>query len=201
MTFSATKAPVYNRGAAPDAFLRELVAWGRSAPEELFAPNKVPVDIYTVIKSSLATPAEMDGLGVPLYRWDSMEQRRAAMLEAMRVHAGMESSWRWGEGVDTTNRRSMSNAVSEETGIFQVSFDSLNLGRGALKAFARERGIETPAKFIAAMKQDRALAIEYYARLSRVSVAWAGPLLRKGADSVYPWLRRSALAEFQALLA
>jgi hypothetical protein len=200
-TYSACLGKVHNRSLHRlPAFLDELIPWLRQAPYEIFAPNAVPVDIYTLIKSRLATIVS-DGPAGRVYRWDSLLHRRAALGEAMRVHAGMESSWKWTEGVDVTNRRSKTNKVSEETGIFQVSFDSTAHGKGVMKAFAKAHGIDTPEKFIVAMKKDHALALEYYARLARCNMRWAGPFLRSGKDSVYPWLSRAAVAELQKFLA
>lgn len=201
MISHALKSPVSNRGPIPDSFLFELIAWAKTAPDEIFAPND-KLDIYTIIKPFVATPAGTDPAGTPIYRWDSLLHRRAALLEAMRVHAGLESSWKFGEGVDRTNARSQANPRSQETGVFQVSFDSLGLGGGALLPFARERGIHTVEKFIHAMKEDHPLALEYYARLVRVSIRWAGPLIRNsGEDRVTKWLRRAAVDAFQAALA
>lgn len=199
--YDATKARVSNRGVPPDSFLEELIAWAKTAPPFIFAPNNVAVDIFTVIKSRLATRAGVDFSDTPILRWNSLQHRKAALTEAMRVHAGLESSWDWNEGVDKTNQTSMKNIAGQETGIFQVSFDSLNLGAGAMKPFAKERGIQAVGKFISEMKRDHVLALEYYARLVRVSIRWAGPLLRqRGPDSVYPYLSRAAVAEFQELL-
>lgn len=177
------------------------MSWARTAPDVIFAPNAVPVDIFTVIKPRLGSPAGKDASGTNLYQWDSFLHRKAAMLEAMRVHAGMESSWNWNEGVDVTNKTSMTHIEGQETGIFQVSFDSTYLGGGAMKPFAATHCIDTPEKFIPKMKSDHRLAMEYYARLVRVSIRWAGPLLRSGEDSVYPWLNRAAVAEFERALA
>lgn len=200
MKYLATKARVHNRGTPPDSFLDELIAWAKDAPNEIFTPNDVPVDIYTVLKPVLGTLVALDGSGQPVHGWASLLHRRAALMEAMRVHAGMESSWNWNEGVDRNNATSQAHKTGQETGIFQVSFDSEWLGHNAMKPFAGARGIETVEKFISAMKKDHALALEYYARLSRISIRWAGPLLRHGDDSVYPWLSRTAVAEFQSLL-
>jgi len=199
--YGAILSHVFNRGRPPIAFLDELVAWARKAPDEIFAPNKVPVDIYTLIQSSLATPFPKDYAGGMVYTWDSLLHRKAALLEAMRVHAGFESGWNWNEGVDVTNATSMRNITGQETGIFQVSFDSLNLGGGAMKDFAVTRDVWIAEEFISEMKTDHALALEYYARLVRVSIRWAGPLLRHGEDSVFPWLRPAAMKEFMGLLA
>lgn len=204
--FAAALALVANRGRAPLAFLEELVAWGKSAPAEIFAPNRVPNDAFAIIKSHLGTQQGNDASGTPLYVWDSPLHRRAAMLELMRVHAGRESSWKWGEGVDTTNRRSMAQKTGEETGIFQVSFDSTYLdspeGKNIMGAFLKANGVEDdkPETFIPRMKADHAFAMEYYARLVRVSIRWAGPLIRHGEDSVFPYLNHDSMREFQSLL-
>lgn len=200
MQFAATLKMVENRGRAPKTFLEELVTWGKKAPEEIFAPNNNLVEAYTVIKSSLATQEGFDGARTPLYRWESPLHRRGALLELMRVHAGIESSWKWGEGVDKTNKTSMANKTGQETGIFQVSFNSEDLGHAAMKDFAKANGIDTVDAFIALMKTNHELALEYYARLVRINIAWAGPLLRHNNDSVYPNLDRSSMREFMALL-
>lgn len=185
MNFVATKHVVSNRGTPPDSFLEQLVAWGKSADESIFAANDNPKDIYAIIRPKLGP-------------WTSIDHRRAAMLEAMRVHAGFESSWNWNEGVDTTNAHSQAHIDGQEAGIFQVSPDSMRLGNSAMMPFAVTQGITAPLSFIVNMKANHPLALEYYARLVRVSIVWAGPLAR---GEVLPWLRRDAVAEFQALLA
>lgn len=198
--FKATKAEVFNRGHAPDAFLDELIEWARQAPDEIFAPNDTPLEIYTVIKSRLAWRSGTDASGSPIYHWESLLHRKAALMEAMRVHAGMESSWNPNEDVDKTNAASRRNKTGRETGWFQVSFDSEWINHNAMKSFAIAHGIETVDKFIPAMKANHPLALEYYARLSRISIAWAGPLLRHGQDSIYPWLSGASLEEFAGFL-
>jgi hypothetical protein len=184
MTFKATLAHVKNRGVPPTAFLQELVEWGRTAPEQIFAPNTNPADIYAAIVGDLGP-------------WTGPLHRRAAMLEAMCVHAGFESSWNWNEGVDTTNKTSMANETGQETGIFQVSFDSEWIAHSFMKPFAILSGIDTVDKFIPLMKSDHELALSYYARLVRISVKWAGPILRR---EINPWLSRDAVKEFGTLL-
>lgn len=193
MTFSATKAQVLNRGTPPESFLSELVAWGRSAPEEIFSVNANPADIYAHIRPVLGP-------------WEDVQHRRAAMLEVMRVHAGFESSWNWNEGVDTTNASSMSNISGQETGAWQVSYDSTALGwkatdgtitPNAMLPFAQANRIGTAQSFINAMKTCHPLAMEYVARLYRVNVKWAGPIARGEIDK---WLHPDAVAEFVTLL-
>ena len=203
--FNAALSFISNRGRAPVSFLTELLDWGATAPADIFAPNLVSCDAYAVIKSKLGTKTGNDVSSTPVYVWESLKHRRAAMLELMRVHAGLESSWDWGEGVDTMNKRSMANKTGEETGIFQVSFDSSYLGspegKNILRPFVKTHGIDTPEKFIIAMKRDHKLALEYYARLVRVSIQWAGPFLRHGIDSVYPYLKRDSMREIMQYLA
>lgn len=189
MMFNALKAKVANRGAAPDSFLKELIEWGHAAPAELFAPRPAPPDrpdpdVYAYLKPILGP-------------WETLLHRRAVMLELMRVHAGFESSWNWKCGVDTTNHHSLTHIEGEETGIFQVSFDSTFLEHHAMKPFAVEHGIATAGSFIPAMKTNHKLALEYYARLVRISIKWAGPLLRHEVDR---YLSRAAVKEFQTLL-
>jgi hypothetical protein len=179
------KVRVSNRGVAPDSFLADLIEWGLSAPGEIFAPNPNPADIYASVKPILGP-------------WRNLLHRRAAMLEVMRVDAGFESSWNQNEGVDTTNKTSMTHREGEETGFFQVSFDSTYIANGAMKPFAVEHGIGTVGSFIAQMKADRKLAFEYFARLVRVNIKWAGPLVRHEVDT---WLSRSAVDAFESLLA
>lgn len=212
---SAIKQLVLNRGIAPDSFLKTIVAWAKTAPDEIFAPNDNPADIYAVVKGSLG-PWENDNrviaaqIGVTEDKALPNHYRRAVMLEVMRVHAGFESSWNWNEGVDTTNRTSVANIAGQEAGIFQVSFDSTAIAHSSMLPFAGAHGIDTPQKFIPAMKADpmtgvlgeqppvtHNLCLEYYARLVRVSVAWAGPIKR---GEILPWLSRKAVTEFIILL-
>ena len=76
MAFRATKQKVLNRGIPPDSFLQELIAWGRTAPDEIFAPNQ-NADVYSNVVGVLGP-------------WQGLPHRRAAMLEVMRVLAGFE---------------------------------------------------------------------------------------------------------------
>lgn len=195
--FLETKARVEGRGNPPDIFLSELVDWAKSEDLTVFAPNDVPKDIFAVIRPSLGPWQLTDGEPVPY-----IFHRRAALCEAMRVHAGFESSWDWNEGVDTTNRTSMRNIEGEETGIFQVSHDSLGLdksgGLGKWLSIGVPAAVGSATAFIAAMKGDHLLAMQYYARLVRVNIRWAGPLVR---GEILNSLRRNAVDEFARLLA
>jgi hypothetical protein len=196
MTFSATLAPVFNRGTPPDDFLTELVAWSKTADDLIFAPNDNNADIYSLIAPKLAD-ADLD---LNRFVWrGGIPQRKAAMMEAMRVHAGFESSWNWNEGVDTTNQTSMSQIVCQETGVFQVSANSMNFDESLPACVDASLGTHDPQTFIDGMKSNHALAIEYYARLVRFSVRWAGPLMGSPAP-VARYVSKAAMAEFQALI-
>lgn len=191
MEFKFTRSIVEDQGRPPESFLTELVEWGRTAPDDIFEPNTDPEDVYLVLAPILGNPQKP--------RWDDLLHRRAAMLELMRVHGGMESGWDWREGVDTTNRRSMANPRGEETGLWQVSFDSTYLGKD-MADFAEAHGIDAYKEFIPAMKLDHKLAMEYYARLMRANYKWAGPVIRERGDTVRKWLSKDSMNEFRKLL-
>jgi hypothetical protein len=182
MGYTATKQRVANRGAPPDAFLDELVAWGKQAPDEIFVIN-ASHDIYSSVFRELGP-------------WEGIQHRRAVMLEVLRVLAGFESSWKWNEGRDTTNPTSVTPETIE-AGAWQVSANSMNFGQ-ELKDLVRARvGTLDGNAFQRAMKQDHKLAMEYIARLLRRTTKHNGPVKRR---EINEWLRRDAVAEFQALL-
>jgi N-acetyl-anhydromuramyl-L-alanine amidase AmpD len=182
MSYLATRQHVLNRGRAPIAFLDELVAWGKDAPDEIFAPNTVS-DIYSSVRNVLGP-------------WESLQHRRAVMLEVLRVLGGFESSWRWVEGVDESNPDS-DTPVEIEAGIFQVSANSMNFGPELRNLVKRKAGAVDPETFQRAMKKDHPLALEYAARLLRRTTRHHGPV-RDG--HIHRWLRRDAVAEFLSLL-
>jgi hypothetical protein len=195
MSWLAAKAKVFTRGVPPDSFLDELLQWGRQAPEEIFAPNENPRDIYAAIKPELGP-------------WQGPLHRRAVMLEVLRVLAGFESSWNWREGIDTT-RAAADTSENAEAGAWQVSYDSRLFGEDLRELLHRE-GVPDGVSFQRAMKTSHALAMEYVARLMRHTTRHNGPLYRdrsgmrenmRGAEqSIYPWLSRDAVAEFEARL-
>lgn len=101
MKYIATKQHVFNRGVPPDDFLDQLLAWGKQAPDEIFAQNAFS-DIYSSVKNTLGP-------------WKDLHHRRAVMLEVMRVLAGFESSWNWNAGRDTNNPTSTTPETIEGT--------------------------------------------------------------------------------------
>ncbi len=182
MSFTATKQHVLNRGVPPNDFLDQLVAWGKQAPDEIFAPN-AHNDVYSSV---------LDTLGP----WQGIPHRRAVMLEVMRVLAGFESSWKWNEGRDTTNETSVTPETIE-AGAWQVSANSMNFGQELKDLVLAKVGTLEGNAFQEAMKQNHPLAMEYIARLLRRTTHHNGPVRRHEID---PWLRRDAVAEFQSLL-
>lgn len=196
MTFRETKRKVLNRGIAPDAFLEEMVEWAQSAPDEIFEIND-RFDIYSKVANELGP-------------YTSLTHRKAVMLEVMRVLAGFESSWDWKEGVDTS-RLGSDTPENSEAGAWQVSYDARRL-HSDLAEMLRDRGIKDGIKFQQSMKFDHPLAMEFVARLMRFNTKHNGPLykgdernairksLRGSQHSIYPWLSRDAVREFQELL-
>jgi hypothetical protein len=182
MQYTATKQHVANRGVPPDDFLDQLVAWGKEAPDEIFAPNDRD-DVYSSIFDSLGP-------------WQGDVHRRAVMLEVMRVLAGFESSWDWNAGRDTTNPTSVTPDTIE-AGAWQVSANSMNFGQELKDLVMAKLGTLDGSVFQKAMKKDHALAMEYIARLLRRTTHHNGPILRHEID---PWLRRDSVAEIQALM-
>ena|SRR5215831_16503450 len=180
---NATKQHVKNRGVPPDDFLNELVAWGKSAPAEIFAPNEFS-DVYSSVFNALGP-------------WTGLPHRRAAMLEVMRVLGGFESSWNWNEGRDVTNSTSVTPDTIE-AGLWQVSANAMNFGQELKDLVISKIGTLDGDAFQEAMKKDHELAMEFIARLLRRTTRHNGPVLRHEIDE---WLRRDAVEEFQALLA
>lgn len=181
--YVATKQGVSNRGKPSDDFLDQLVAWGKTAPDEIFAPKDTN-DVYSNIVKVLGP-------------WESALHRRAVMLEVMRVLAGMESSWNWNEGVDKNNRASVTPDTIE-AGAWQVSADSIGFGNDLKSLVLRKVGTLDGTDFQRVMKQDHQFAMEYIARLLRHTVRHNGPVKCHQID---PWLRRDAVSEFMQLLA
>ena len=182
MRYTAAKQQVANRGVPPDDFLDQLVAWGKDAPEEIFARND-RADVYSSVFGSLGP-------------WKDNLHRRAAMLEVMRVLAGFESSWDWNAGRDITNPTSVTPDTIE-AGAWQVSANSMNFGQELKDLVLAKIGTLDGNAFQKAMKEDHPLAMEYIARLLRRTTHHNGPVLRHEID---PWLRRDSVAEFESLL-
>jgi hypothetical protein len=176
--YHALKHRVVGRGVPPDSFLDELVAWGRTADDDIFVPN-AHRDVYSNIVHVLGP-------------WRDLRHRRAVMLEVMRVLAGFESSWRWNEGRDVTNPTSITPETIE-AGAWQVSANSMGFGQELKDLVRANIGSLDGDSFQRAMKQNHALAMEYIARLLRRTVRHNGPVKRHEIDAA---LSREAVAEF-----
>ena len=180
--FVACREKVLNRGRPPVAFLNELVDWGVAAPVAIFSHND-RTDIYSVVKNELGP-------------WANDLERRAAMLEVLRVLAGFESSWNWNEGVDTTNPDS-NTACTEEAGILQCSGNSMNFDSSLKELLRAAAGATDCDTFRATTKANHPFALEYCARLLRFTVDHHGPVKHK---HILPELRRDAMAELLGFL-
>ena len=89
--FVKTLVKVFNRGIPPLGFLQELVAWGKTAVEEIFVDKQTKEkDVYASVTEELGP-------------FGDFTHRKACMLEVMRALAGFESSWNWNEGRDKGN--------------------------------------------------------------------------------------------------
>jgi hypothetical protein len=182
MAYGATKQQVFNRGSPPDSFLDELVAWGKTAPDDIFVA-KPGADVYSSVFATLGP-------------WRGPGHRRAVMLEVMRVLAGFESSWQWNAGRDTHNPTSVT-ATTIEAGAWQVSANSMGFGQELRDLVLAKVGSLDGNDFQRGMKQNHVLAMEYIARLLRRTVNHNGPVKSHDMD---PWLRNNAVAEFLDLL-
>jgi hypothetical protein len=182
MTYKAAKQHVANRGVPPDAFLDVLVAWGKRAPDEIFASNQFS-DIYSSVFNTLGP-------------WEGVPHRRAVMLEVLRVLAGFESSWNWNEGRDTTNPTSVT-PDTVEAGPWQVSANAMNFGQELRDLVLANVGTLDGNAFQKAMKQNHPLAIEFIARLLRRTTRHNGFVHR---PEFHASLSKDAVAEFQALM-
>lgn len=180
--YHALKARVLNRGVPPDAFLDELVAWGGTAPDDIFVPNAVD-DVYSSVVGVLGP-------------WRDLNHRRAAMLEVMRVLAGFELSWDWTAGQDTNNPTSVT-PTTIEAGAWQVSANSMAFGQELKDLVMDAVGSLDGDAFQQAMKTNHPLAMEYIARLLRRTVDANGPVMRHEIDA---WLRPDAVEELLDLL-
>ena len=193
MTFHHLLSPVAGHGSPPIPFLLELVAFGRTAPDALFAANDEPGDVMGKLRSILGPWQGEAGSA----EW--LMHRRCSMLELLRCLAGFESSWHWTEGTDMTNARSMAHAESAEAGPFQESFDSLGQEHKhhTLKSLLDRYGVTGPNSFIQRSKTDHVFAMTYAVALLRITKRCNGPLERGEIDSS---LSREAVAEIRQIL-
>ena len=184
-TYIATSHPVSAQHSSPPiSFLDQLIDAIDPLPDSVFAQNDLH-DIYAVMKGSLGP-------------YTSLLHRKAVMCEVLRVQAAFESDWDWDEGVDVTNASSMAHKVEQETGAFQVSYNSMGKDSSLEACLDRLAGAHDVDTFIRKMKSNHALAVEYCARLLRFSTAWCGTI--KDPTKVISHVRVDAVEEFQTFL-
>ncbi len=199
MIFNAARISVFDRGRITDAFLTELLDWGRSAADEIFAKN-TNYDIYNKVFPELGP-------------YPDLIYRKAVLLHVLSVLAWFEASGHWNEGVDSSRRGSTTNE-NAEAGMWQVSWNNRKLDP-SLRTFLSEHGIEDGIAFQQRMKADHPIAMEFAARLLRIDMrdfnrinngpvrkgderkkTWPDrPKLWEADESIYPWLSREAVAE------
>jgi hypothetical protein len=182
--FKACLEPINpQHGPVPAEFLNELVSVIAELPDEMFEVND-RADIYWHLHPVFSPYADLT-------------YRRAVMCEALRVDGGFESDWNWEEGVDNTNHTSLTHLVGQETGLWQVSADSLIFDPSLPACLDRVVGAHDVETFIKSMKTNHALAIEYVVRLLRFNTSWSGPINR---NEVLWNVRRECVSEFISCL-
>jgi hypothetical protein len=201
---SAIRSEVFNRGSLSQSFLYEMVAWANGTDLALFDENSNK-DIYSRVIGELGP-------------FTDIKHRTAVMLEVMRVLALFESGGNWLEGVDTSKSVG-NNSDNEEAGAWQVSWDSRKLDH-TLQDWLNAGGVMDGKTFQHAMKYEHVNAMNFIAMLLRIDMSSydriANGPIRKGIErqktwpnrrqlwdehqSIYPWLSRDAVAEFQSLL-
>lgn len=154
----------------------------KNLPGEVFLVN-YRRDIYTAL---------LDALGP----YTSLLHRRAVMAEGLRVLAGYESTWRWDCGRDTT--AGPETPEEEETGAFQVSYNSTDFDPSLGACVARFCGADRVDLFIPQMKAQPVFAVEYASRFLRFTTRANGPLNRGWVQAS---VSRDAVNEFQTALA
>ena len=184
-TYIACHKAVSNQhGNPPNSFLDQLIDAINPLPDEVFEKNDNH-DIYSVMLGSLGP-------------YNGLLHRKAVMCEVLRIQAGFESDWHWNEGVDTNNTNSTHHKEGEETGVFQVSWNSMRFDDSLRDCMDRIAGAHDVLTFIEKMKSNHALAVEYCARLLRFNTTWCGTI--NDSQKVIAHVRRDAVAEFQTFL-
>jgi hypothetical protein len=171
-------------GNPPNSFLDQLIDAINPLPDDVFDRNDKH-DIYSVMFGSLGP-------------YTDLLRRKAVMCEVLRVQAAFESDWNWNEGVDIGNPHSVAHKEGEETGAFQVSWDSMHFDHSLRDCLDRLAGAHDVDTFIAQMKLNHPLAVEYCARLLRFNTTWCGTI--NDARKVIAHVRRDAVAEFKSFL-
>jgi len=182
--YNACRKEINGHGKPPIEFLDTLIDTINSLPDEVFERNN-KYDIYSV----------MNGVLGP---YNDLKHRRAVMCEVLRVVAAFESDWDWNEGEDKNKPVEKKTKEAEETGAFQVSWDSMSTDNSLKTCVEKLAGSLAVDTFIASMKSNHQLSIEYCARLLRFDTTWCYTINTK--SMVISNVRKSAVAEFENFL-
>lgn len=204
MAYKAARTKVFNRGVPTVAFLNGIARVIGAMPESIFLPD-TERDVYGKAAKELGP-------------YKDTLHRRACMCEFLRVLGMFESSGDHREGVDTS-RLGPDTPENAEAGAWQVSYDSRRIHPDLSRMLHAYRSPEVPSgivegiTFQQVMKFDPDFSTQYAATLLSHNGMHNGPLY-KGAEraiirrslrgeehSIYPWLKRDAVEEFQAALA
>ena len=184
-TYIACHQPVSaQHQSPPNSFLDQLIDAINPLPDAVFDQNDRH-DVYSVMLGALGP-------------YPDLLHRKAVMCEVLRVQSAFESDWNWNEGVDINNANSLAHKQGEETGAFQVSWDSMHFDpslKDCVRPFFQPDDVDS---FIKQMKLNHALAVEYCARLLRFNTTWCGTI--NNASMVIAHARRDAVAEFKSFL-
>jgi hypothetical protein len=184
-TYIACHRPISEQHQSPpNSFLDQLIDAINPLPDAVFKENDLH-DIYSVMLGSLGPYA-------------NLLHRKAVMCEVLRVQAAFESDWNWNEGVDTTNPASVAHKEGEETGAFQVSWDSMRFDQSLEECVSPFFDPDDVDEFIKQMKLNHALAVEYCSRLLRFNTTWCGTI--NHANMVMSHVQRDAVEEFRSFL-
>lgn len=203
MKFIAAATEVFNRGKLTQTFLNDMVGVIGAMPEHIFLPD-MEVDMYGKAADKLGP-------------YESTLHRRAVMCEILRVLALFESGGDHTEGVDTS-RLGPDTPENAEAGAWQISLDSRKIHsdlRDMLSEYRSDHvpsGIKNGIVFQQVMKFDPDFSTRYAATLMSHNGMHNGPLY-KGAEraiirsslrgekhSIYPYLKKTAVAEFLVAL-
>ena len=183
--YNACLKPISEQHEKPSIeFLDTLVDTIENLPNEVFSRNN-KYDIYSV----------MNGVLGP---YSDLLHRKAVMCEVLRVVAAFESDWDWDEGVDVGKPKSKFKKTAEETGAFQVSYDSMSTDKSLEQCLEKHEGKHDIDTFITAMKSNHQLAVEYCARLFRFDTTWCGTV--KNENMVISHVSRNSVDEFKNFL-
>lgn len=187
MSYQFAISVVYNRGAPPVAFIDELVLWAKFAGDDVFMPNDSN-DIYAKYAPVLGP-------------WTSLPQRKAGMMEMLRVLAGYEVA---GHGRPEPTRIILITARQQpRRGSSRCRRTRWPLAtlKTRLFAFWQHRS----GRFYPGDETDTFFALDYAARLLRLTINANGPVLHDDLASgdkkyLHHWLSPSAMNEFMALI-